>query len=84
MVVLLAILNLLAGSSATGNSWLSNFFISGSLDKTMEAVLFQFRIPKTLTAILAGSALSVSGLQMQTIFRNPLAEIGRASCRERV
>lgn len=73
MVVLLAILNLLAGSSATGNSWLSNFFISGSLDKTMEAVLFQFRIPKTLTAILAGSALSVSGLQMQTIFRNPLA-----------
>ncbi|MBN1789908.1 MAG: iron ABC transporter permease [Bacteroidales bacterium] len=36
-------------------------------------ILFDFRIPKTLTAILAGSALSVSGLQMQTVFRNPLA-----------
>jgi iron complex transport system permease protein len=36
-------------------------------------ILFDFRIPKTITAILAGSALSVSGLQMQTIFRNPLA-----------
>lgn len=36
-------------------------------------ILFDFRIPKILTAILAGSALSVSGLQMQTIFRNPLA-----------
>lgn len=36
-------------------------------------ILFDFRVPKTLTAILAGSALSVSGLQMQTIFRNPLA-----------
>jgi iron complex transport system permease protein len=35
--------------------------------------LFDFRVPKTLTAILAGSALSVSGLQMQTVFRNPLA-----------
>jgi iron complex transport system permease protein len=36
-------------------------------------ILFNFRIPKILAAILAGSALSVSGLQMQTIFRNPLA-----------
>ncbi len=36
-------------------------------------ILTDFRIPKTITAILAGSALSVSGLQMQTVFRNPLA-----------
>lgn len=36
-------------------------------------ILFEFRIPKTIAALLAGSALSVSGLQMQTIFRNPLA-----------
>jgi iron complex transport system permease protein len=32
-----------------------------------------FRLPRAITAILAGIALSVSGLQMQTIFRNPLA-----------
>lgn len=38
-----------------------------------DTILFDFRIPKTLAAILAGSALSVSGLQMQTVFRNPLA-----------
>jgi iron complex transport system permease protein len=36
-------------------------------------ILLDFRIPKTITAILAGAALSVSGLQMQTVFRNPLA-----------
>lgn len=36
-------------------------------------ILFDFRLPKTITAILAGAALSVSGLQMQTIFKNPLA-----------
>jgi len=32
-----------------------------------------FRLPKAITAILAGMALSVSGLQMQAVFRNPLA-----------
>jgi len=32
------------------------------------------RLPKAITAVLAGSALSVSGLQMQTLFRNPLAD----------
>ena len=35
--------------------------------------LHEFRIPRILTAIIAGVSLSVSGLQMQTIFRNPLA-----------
>ena len=38
-----------------------------------DTVLFDFRLPKALTAIIAGAALSVSGLQMQTVFRNPLA-----------
>ena len=36
-------------------------------------ILMNFRLPKLMTAILAGIALSVSGLVMQTIFRNPLA-----------
>ena len=36
-------------------------------------ILYRFRLPRTLTAILAGISLSVSGLLMQTTFRNPLA-----------
>ena len=36
-------------------------------------IIYRFRIPKALTALFAGFALSVSGLQMQTIFKNPLA-----------
>ena len=36
-------------------------------------IVLDFRLPKLFTAMLAGAALSVSGLQMQTIFRNPLA-----------
>jgi len=37
-------------------------------------ILLNFRLPKAITAILTGAALSVAGLMMQTLFRNPLAE----------
>jgi iron complex transport system permease protein len=36
-------------------------------------IFYNIRIPKTLTAIVAGGSLAVSGLLMQTLFRNPLA-----------
>lgn len=36
-------------------------------------ILFKSRLPQTFTALMAGAALSASGLQMQTLFRNPLA-----------
>jgi iron complex transport system permease protein len=36
-------------------------------------ILFEYRLPKAITAILTGAALSLSGLLMQTLFRNPLA-----------
>ncbi|MDX9880771.1 MAG: iron ABC transporter permease [Prolixibacteraceae bacterium] len=39
----------------------------------IKTIVLDFRLPKALTAVAAGVALSVSGLQMQTIFRNPLA-----------
>lgn len=35
-------------------------------------IIWDFRIPKAITCLLAGSALAVGGLQMQTLFRNPL------------
>ena len=38
-----------------------------------EAIVLEFRVPKVITALLAGSGLAVSGLIMQTMFRNPLA-----------
>ncbi len=36
-------------------------------------IIWEFRLPKALTAILTGAGLSVAGLMMQTLFRNPLA-----------
>ena len=37
-------------------------------------VVRTIRLPRSITALLAGAALGVSGLQMQTLFRNPLAD----------
>jgi iron complex transport system permease protein len=36
-------------------------------------IIHDFRIPRAITAVLAGLSLSLAGLQMQTVFRNPLA-----------
>lgn len=47
---------------------------TGTGKTTWETIIFQFRLPKLITALLVGSALAVSGLQMQTLFQNPLAD----------
>lgn len=36
-------------------------------------ILYNFRLPKAITAVVTGAAISLSGLLMQTLFRNPLA-----------
>ena len=45
----------------------------GECNPITEKIIIDIRLMKALTAILAGAALAVSGLQMQTLFRNPLA-----------
>jgi iron complex transport system permease protein len=46
----------------------------GSIDNSnWEIIVTNFRLPKAITAILVGSGLGISGLLMQTLFRNPLA-----------
>lgn len=40
----------------------------------LRKIVLLFRLPRAVTAMLAGAALSVSGLKMQTLFRNPLAD----------
>ena len=45
----------------------------GECDPVTRKIILDIRLVKATMAILAGAALSVSGLQMQTLFRNPLA-----------
>ena len=54
----------------SGSIWLWPW---GDLSVMEQNILHAIRLPKAITAILAGAALSVSGLIMQTLFRNPLA-----------
>jgi iron complex transport system permease protein len=42
-------------------------------DPDIKTIILKFRLPKAITALAAGIALSLSGLQMQTLFRNPMA-----------
>ncbi len=44
-----------------------------SVKESWYYIIINYRLPKSLTAILVGSGLSISGLLMQTLFRNPLA-----------
>ena len=69
--VLAVLLVLLFGLDVcSGSMWLWPF---GDLSPMEQNILHAIRFPKAVTAILAGAALSVSGLIMQTLFRNPLA-----------
>lgn len=48
-------------------------FLGGELSEVQRIIIFESRIPRALTALLGGGALALSGLFMQTLFRNPLA-----------
>lgn len=49
-------------------------FIDGNVEKeSWKSIVLNYRFPKAITAIIVGSGLSISGLLMQTLFRNPLA-----------
>jgi iron complex transport system permease protein len=50
-------------------------FTGDSGKEEWNLIILNFRIPKLVTAILAGASLSVSGLQMQTMFRNPSPDL---------
>lgn len=68
------LLDLLFGSVRISLSQsLTALFHPSTADPQIAAILYQFRIPKAITAVMAGAALSVAGLQMQTVFRNPIA-----------
>ena len=74
LLFLSLIINIGLGSVSIPIRNLINYVFSGnSGNENWNLILTNFRIPKAITAIFVGSALGVSGLQMQTLFRNPLA-----------
>ena len=68
------ILNICLGSVNIPLKSIWAAFTYGNLEKeTWKITLLQIRLPKAITAMLVGSGLSLSGLLMQTLFRNPLS-----------
>lgn len=72
--IILFVLNLFIGSVLIPVDKLIDVFFHKETNQTISTIVFQYRLPQTITALLAGAALSVSGLLMQTLFRNPLAD----------
>lgn len=71
----LLMLSLALGSASIPFDQILSVLLNGEADQPAWInIVLKFRLPKTLTAALAGMALGVSGLLMQTYFRNPLAE----------
>jgi iron complex transport system permease protein len=69
------LLSLVFGSVRIPPDQVLTILVGGEpLRPTWVTIINDFRLPKALTATLAGAALGVSGLQMQTLFRNPLAD----------
>ena len=66
-------LNIGAGSSAIPLSEVWSGIFGVGDNKAFNDIIFHLRIPEILMAIFVGAALSLSGLLMQTFFRNPLA-----------
>lgn len=68
-------MNISFGSVAIPLKDIVNILLNKSIsNENWQIIITEFRIPKAITAIFAGSALAVSGLLMQTLFRNPLAD----------
>ena len=75
LLALVFLLSLAIGSVAIPFADVMHILTGGETDKaSWTHIILSYRLPKAITAVLAGAALSVSGLLMQTLFRNPLAD----------
>ena len=73
-IVALVIVNLLLGSVRIPVGDVCRILMGDDdMSEIWQNIIWKSRLPQALTAIVAGAGLAVSGLQMQTVFRNPLA-----------
>ena len=73
LLVVLFVVDLLLGSVSIPLRDIFAALLGGEVTPSTRLIVVDIRLVKAVVAVLAGMALSVSGLQMQTLFRNPLA-----------
>ena len=72
LVIILLVLDIFLGSVSINASEVLKAIFTHT-NSNFETIILKFRLPKAITALTVGVALSLSGLQMQTVFRNPMA-----------
>ena len=74
-IVVLFLLNLFLGSVTIPFESIWNILWGMDEGESViwQNIIWKSRVPQALTAMVAGAGLAISGLQMQTVFRNPLA-----------
>ena len=73
VIIVLLLLNLLLGSVKIPAADVLGILLGDRSNEIFSNIILKSRLPQALVAIVAGAGLAVSGLQMQTVFRNPLA-----------
>ena len=74
LILLLFVLNLLLGSVSIPASDVLRILMGDTSEKSSwQFIVLQSRLPQAITAVFCGASLAVSGLMLQTVFRNPLA-----------
>ncbi len=74
VLVLLFALDLVWGSIDISIRDLMKIITGTQENEVYREIVLNYRFPKAITAVIAGASLSLSGLMMQTLFRNPLAD----------
>ncbi|MFT7900467.1 iron ABC transporter permease [Tenacibaculum ascidiaceicola] len=74
LLIVFLLLNISLGSVSIPLKEIFNSLFGYPVAKdSWETIIINYRLPKAITAMLVGSGLAISGLLMQTLFRNPLA-----------
>ena len=75
IIALLFVLNIMLGAIDIPCSEVVSILCGGEAQKaSWQFIVLNSRLPQAITALLSGAALAVSGLMLQTAFRNPLAD----------
>ncbi len=73
LLIIVFVIDIFTGNASISFSEGIRALFGTSGNEITDEIIFNYRLPKAITAVLAGSSLSVAGLLMQTLFRNPLA-----------
>ncbi len=74
VAILLLLVDMATGDTFIPISKIWTVLTGGECDETTRNIILSIRFTRVIVAALIGVALSVSGLQMQTVFQNPLAD----------